>query len=489
MQEVVLNKAAAELEAAAAAAAEQEQAEEDEEAQVEMLDAEAAEEQAEEQQAEEEEQAAPWVPRVVVLGRLHKGISTAEHAGSVIVVRPSHLAAASPAAPAVPAPEVVVLPALARKTPAPSALKQRGARTPAVARNAVKGATPAAAVAAHGKTPAAKGATPVVLALGRTPAAAASAAKSVGVAPELPKSMLKEAPGEGWAACGSSCSRFHCGIQPVPHLSAGPVRWPHVWMDVASCHPPAGTGGAATVVLENVELPGWLFEGEQAAPDVEAAAAVVAAEQQEVASAPAEAPAAADAVQEEDEQQQAVQPAAEEEEEEQEEARMDVDAAAVAQAPQQAPASAAAKHGQQQQQEEAAASDAEEEDEDFCHLCGQSGECAGGQQAGRRCGQQRLLSAAARGTAMGTSITRNSHCCFSLISSQHLPPCSSCLPCLSCPACADEGDILLLCDSCDNACHLSCCTPPLKRVPKGDWFCIDCSVKQAAAQAEAAKAK
>lgn len=55
-------------------------------------------------------------------------------------------------------------------------------------------------------------------------------------------------------------------------------------------------------------------------------------------------------------------------------------------------------------------------------------------------------------------------------------------------ASADEGDILLLCDSCDNACHLSCCAPPLKRVPKGDWFCIDCSAKQAA-QAEAAKAK
>ena len=72
----------------------------------------------------------------------------------------------------------------------------------------------------------------------------------------------------------------------------------------------------------------------------------------------------------------------------------------------------------------------------------------------------------------------------SLSSSIHLPP--SILLCL--PSAADEGDILLLCDSCDNACHLSCCAPPLKRVPKGDWFCIDCSAKQAA-QAEAAKAK
>lgn len=41
----------------------------------------------------------------------------------------------------------------------------------------------------------------------------------------------------------------------------------------------------------------------------------------------------------------------------------------------------------------------------------------------------------------------------------------------------DDGDILLLCDSCDNACHLQCCQPPLKRVPKGDWFCVDCKEK------------
>ena len=50
----------------------------------------------------------------------------------------------------------------------------------------------------------------------------------------------------------------------------------------------------------------------------------------------------------------------------------------------------------------------------------------------------------------------------------------------------DEGDVLLLCDGCDNACHLSCCHPPLKRVPKGDWFCTDC---KAAKAEEAAKAK
>jgi hypothetical protein len=42
----------------------------------------------------------------------------------------------------------------------------------------------------------------------------------------------------------------------------------------------------------------------------------------------------------------------------------------------------------------------------------------------------------------------------------------------------NEGDVLLLCDSCDNACHLACCDPPRKRVPKGDWYCRDCTDKK-----------
>ena len=41
----------------------------------------------------------------------------------------------------------------------------------------------------------------------------------------------------------------------------------------------------------------------------------------------------------------------------------------------------------------------------------------------------------------------------------------------------DDGDILLLCDSCDNACHLGCCKPARKTVPKGDWFCAECKAK------------
>ena len=39
----------------------------------------------------------------------------------------------------------------------------------------------------------------------------------------------------------------------------------------------------------------------------------------------------------------------------------------------------------------------------------------------------------------------------------------------------------------DNACHLSCCVPALKRVPKGDWFCAECCTRQAAEAAAPAK--
>lgn len=33
---------------------------------------------------------------------------------------------------------------------------------------------------------------------------------------------------------------------------------------------------------------------------------------------------------------------------------------------------------------------------------------------------------------------------------------------------ADEGDVLLLCDGCDNACHLGCARPMLRRIPKSE---------------------
>lgn len=52
---------------------------------------------------------------------------------------------------------------------------------------------------------------------------------------------------------------------------------------------------------------------------------------------------------------------------------------------------------------------------------------------------------------------------------------------------SDEGDVLLLCDGCDNACHLGCCDPPLKRVPKGDWFCLECCARRVAEEQKAVK--
>ena len=177
--QVVLNRAAEVEEQERQAAAASEQAAAD----VDMQD---AEQQTVDEAAEEEHavpEAAPaWQPRVVVLGRLHKAISTAERAGEVVVVRPTHLVApqAQPAA----APEVVVLPASTRKTPGPSAIKR--ARTPAP--SAAKGRTPAAAPA---KTPATVATTAT-----KSATAAKSARKSIGGLAELPKSMVNEAPGE-----------------------------------------------------------------------------------------------------------------------------------------------------------------------------------------------------------------------------------------------------------------------------------------------------
>ncbi|KAK2079884.1 hypothetical protein QBZ16_002279 [Prototheca wickerhamii] len=48
---------------------------------------------------------------------------------------------------------------------------------------------------------------------------------------------------------------------------------------------------------------------------------------------------------------------------------------------------------------------------------------------------------------------------------------------------AEEGDVLVLCDECDAACHLHCARPRLKAVPTGEWRCGDC--KAAARQGNA----
>ncbi|WVZ78347.1 hypothetical protein U9M48_026076 [Paspalum notatum var. saurae] len=37
-----------------------------------------------------------------------------------------------------------------------------------------------------------------------------------------------------------------------------------------------------------------------------------------------------------------------------------------------------------------------------------------------------------------------------------------------------HGDVMLLCDRCDKGWHLYCLSPPLDRVPPGNWYCSDC---------------
>ncbi|XP_057315338.1 bromodomain adjacent to zinc finger domain protein 1A-like isoform X2 [Hydractinia symbiolongicarpus] len=45
-----------------------------------------------------------------------------------------------------------------------------------------------------------------------------------------------------------------------------------------------------------------------------------------------------------------------------------------------------------------------------------------------------------------------------------------------CRMCRRKGneEEMLLCDGCDRGFHMGCLKPPLKAVPKGDWFCHDC---------------
>lgn len=419
MQQVVINRAAAELEeqAAAAAAAEEVQAAQQD---ADMADLAAEEEEGAGGEAEEE--AAPWVPRVVVLGKLHRGVSTAQRAGQVVVVRPSHLAAAQPVVVAARTP-VVALPASARKAPATAAGK-----TPA--RSVAKlGFTPGPS-AAKGRTPAApgtagKGATPAALLNGarsarKTPAVA-SVLKSAGGALQLPKSMLKEEPGalamiessllwlagvlcwRQFACWGARTLLGACMALPVVCKLLTCHAWPACMgfqraflfplrtLDTSCVEDPrcpcaaAGDAAQPTVVLESVELPGWLFGGEAAAPEVAEAAALAAEDLGPGAQAPAALPeeeAVADAEHAAAATGTCEQQVEAEVEQAASEAAMDVDglasppAAAAAQQPQEA---ASQRRQPSQPAVDAAASDDEEEEaeEDYCHVCGKSGEPGG----------------------------------------------------------------------------------------------------------------
>jgi len=41
-----------------------------------------------------------------------------------------------------------------------------------------------------------------------------------------------------------------------------------------------------------------------------------------------------------------------------------------------------------------------------------------------------------------------------------------------------DSELMLLCDSCDNAYHIYCLKPKLKSIPSGDWFCPECKPKE-----------
>lgn len=50
-----------------------------------------------------------------------------------------------------------------------------------------------------------------------------------------------------------------------------------------------------------------------------------------------------------------------------------------------------------------------------------------------------------------------------------------------CCVCDDGGD-LIICDQCDLAYHPECVTPPLDKIPKGDWYCPSCKGERTAAR-------
>ncbi|GKA80101.1 zinc finger, CW-type containing protein [Tanacetum coccineum] len=55
------------------------------------------------------------------------------------------------------------------------------------------------------------------------------------------------------------------------------------------------------------------------------------------------------------------------------------------------------------------------------------------------------------------------------------------LSCLkSCKVCDRMKTTLkmVICDLCEESFHMSCCSPPVKKVPVGDWFCHSCSKKK-----------
>lgn len=48
---------------------------------------------------------------------------------------------------------------------------------------------------------------------------------------------------------------------------------------------------------------------------------------------------------------------------------------------------------------------------------------------------------------------------------------------------------LVICDLCEESFHMSCCSPPVRKVPVGDWFCHSCSKKKLEKSKEASSRK
>lgn len=48
-----------------------------------------------------------------------------------------------------------------------------------------------------------------------------------------------------------------------------------------------------------------------------------------------------------------------------------------------------------------------------------------------------------------------------------------------CHICGKDNDDsqMILCDKCDKGYHIYCLTPPLSEIPKGDWVCVTCLLK------------
>lgn len=60
---------------------------------------------------------------------------------------------------------------------------------------------------------------------------------------------------------------------------------------------------------------------------------------------------------------------------------------------------------------------------------------------------------------------------------------------VACKQCSrdDHGEEMLLCDGCDHGYHMYCLDPPLKKVPKDDWFCPACTKPKKARASPAAE--